>query len=275
MSTPAVATRAPSRVGMWSRLSATCTIGVSAAVVQVRAQQHPTNLVLGIVQPASFLLITTLASRGSERVDLDDVALGSALVALWGATVWSSGAILRGERWQGTLSQIMARPAGLGTVLVGKTLGATLRSLVFIAGTVMVTAALLGHPITVERPVPFIAALLAVLVSALILGVLLSSLFVLTRAAGRISEALMYPVFILGGMLVPLALLPNWAQALSTIVSLRWGTELLQAAAAGESQSGVAWLMLAATTAAYAVLARLSFQRVLDRARKKGTLDLY
>ncbi|MDP8911084.1 MAG: ABC transporter permease, partial [Actinomycetota bacterium] len=229
----------------------------------------------GIVQPASFLLIAWFAGRSTGRVELEDAALGAALIALWGATVWSAGAILRGERWQGTLSQILARPTGLGTVLLGKTLGATLRSAVFIGASVAATAALLGHAVSIERPLQFVIALVAVLVSALVLGFLLSSLFVLTRAAGRISEALLYPIFILGGMLVPVSLLPAWVQPLSAVVSLRWGGELMTAAAEGEAQPGKAWLMLVATTTAYAVLARLSFERVLVRSRREGALDLY
>ena len=274
MTVSAGATRALTG-GLWGRPRRSVTIVVEAAILQLRAQQHPTNLVLGIVQPASFLLIATLAGRARGGIDVDDAALGSALVAIWGATVWSSGAILRGERWQGTLAQILARPAGLGPVLLGKTLGTTLRSAVFIAATVLVTAVALGDPVSIERPLPFLAALLAVLASALVLGVLLSTLFVLTRAAGRISEALMYPIFILGGLLVPLSLLPDWIRPLSTVVSLRWGGELLKAAAGGEPQAGTAWVLLAGTTAAYAVLARLAFRRVLDRARRDGTLDLY
>lgn len=253
----------------------TAIVVVAAAKVQIRADWHPANVILGVVQPASFLIITALASRGTGRVDLDAAALGSGLIALWGATVWASGFILAAERWQGTLAQILPRPVGLAPVLLGKTLGATLRSALFIVVTVSVAAAVLGHPITVAAPLSFVAALLAVLTSALVLGLLVSCVFILSRAAGRISEAIMYPVFILGGMLVPLSLLPSWAELLSVVVSLRWGADLLNAAAAGEDQSAWAWLMLGVTTLAYAVLARLLFERVLDRVRKDGTLELY
>lgn len=261
--------------GAWRRGSTALSVVLASAWLQVRADWHPATVILGVVQPASFLIITTLASEGTGRVDLDDVALGSALVALWGATVWASGFILAADRWQGTLSQLIPRPVGLGVVLWGKTLGATLRSATLITATVSVVAALLGHRVEVASPGPFVAALLGVLASALVLGLLVSCLFVLTRSAGRISEAIMYPVFILGGMLVPLSLLPEWAQILSAAVSLRWGAELLRAAAAGDPQSGVAWLMLLATTTAYGIAARVLFHRVVDRVRRDGTIELF
>jgi ABC-2 type transport system permease protein len=274
VSTPAVATRAPLALA-WRRGSSALSVVFASAWLQVRGDWHATNFILGVIQPASFLLITALAAEGTGRVDLDDAALGAGLVALWGATVWASGFVLASERWQGTLSQLLPRPVGLGVVLWGKTLGATLRSSILIGATVTVTAAVLGHRIRVEDPAQFFAALVAVLASALVLGLLVSCLFVLTRSAGRISEAIMYPVFILGGLLVPLSLLPEWAEMLSVVVSLRWGGELLRAAAAGDPQSGTAWLMLALTTAAYGALARLLFHRVLDRVRRDGTLELF
>jgi len=274
VTTPDVAVRAPLAV-VWHRSSTALSVVLASAWLQVRGDWHATNFILGVIQPSSFLLITALAAEGRGRVDLDDVALGAGLVALWGATVWASGFILAAERWQGTLSQLLPRPVGLGVVLWGKTLGATLRSSLLIGASVTVTAALLGHRIRIADPLPFLAALLAVLGSALILGLLVSCLFVLTRSAGRISEAIMYPVFILGGLLVPLSLLPEWAQTLSAIVSLRWGGELLRAAAAGDAQTGQAWLMLLVTTAAYGALARVLFHRVLDRVRRDGTLELF
>lgn len=275
MSSPTLAAgRQPLELA-WSRASSALSVLVASAVLQVRAEWHAANVILGVVQPASFLIITALASEGTGRVSIDDAALGSALVALWGATVWASGFILAAERWQGTLSQLLPRPVGLGTVLWGKTLGSTLRSALFIGVTVSVTAALLGHPITIASPAPFAAALVAVIASALVLGLLVACVFVLTRSAGRISEAIMYPVFILGGLLVPISLLPAWVQPISAVVSLRWGGELLRASAAGEPQSGTAWLMLVVTTAAYGVLAKVLFHRVLDKVRKDGTLELF
>lgn len=266
---------APPRFRALARSYAPAVVVLNAACLQIRAQQHPANIIFGVIQPASFLGIAALASRGTGRVELGHAALGAGLVALWGATVWASGSILRAEQWQGTLPQILSRRTGLGIVLFGKTLGATARSAVLIGATVAVATAVFGEPLAIERPLLFAAALFAVLGSALSLGMLLSCLFMVTRAAGRISEALMYPVFILGGLLVPIELLPGWVAPLSTVVSLRWGSELLRAAAAGEPQSDRAWLLIAVTTTAYAVLARWAFERVLIRARRDGSIDLY
>jgi ABC-2 type transport system permease protein len=247
---------------------------LSSALVQARLMRSPVFVVLGIVQPAAFLVVTILARR-SPAVDLSQAGLGAGLLSIWAATVWQSGLILRAETWEGTLGPIVSRPAGLAVVLLGKSVGATVRAAVFIGATVAIVSALLRHPIEVDRPLPFAAALAAVLASATVVGMLLSSLFLVTRAANRIAEALMYPVFILGGLLVPLRLLPHWIRPLADLVSLRWGVDLMRAASSGAAQPGRAWLWLGVTTAVYAVLARVAFRRMLVRARSVGSLELY
>jgi ABC-2 type transport system permease protein len=246
----------------------------TAALAQLRDRSR-TFYILSLIQPATFLSVTLLARRHDATVDPAAVALGSGLVALWGSTIWSAGGVLRSERRQGTLSAIVTRPVSLAAVLVGKSAATTLQSAAFIGLTVTVVAAALGHPVAIAHPLAFTAALAAVFVSASALGLLLGCVFLLTRAAARISEALMYPVFILAGLIVPITLLPEWARPLSWFVSLRWGGELLRAAARGTPQSGSAWVLLTATTAAYVVAGRWLLGVVLRCARKEGTLDLY
>jgi ABC-2 type transport system permease protein len=256
------------RIATWLRAFAVATW------LQVRARESRALLVLGIVQPATFLAITLLARRGGSTPAPATVALGVGLAALWGTTIWQSGTILRIERWQGTLPMVVMRPAGLAPVLIGKSLGETLLAAVLITATVSVGSAAAGGPIAVAHVPEFAAAVVAVFVSATVLGLLLSCVFVLTRAATRISEALVYPVFVLGGLIVPLSLLPSFVRPASWVVSLRWGGELLRAAQRGDPQSLRAWLLLGLTTATYAAVAHVAYGRVLERVRRKGTLDV-
>lgn len=240
--------------------------------LHLRFQGPLASVVPGVVQPAVFLSVTMLAA-GQLSVTTR-AALGCGLLGLWGATVWNFGLVLRAERQLGTLAGIVCRPTGLTLVLVGKGLAAAGRSTVLIALTVAAVSLLTGSPVRIAAPVPFLAALVATVVSATALGLLLSALFLLTRSAIRIAEALTYPVFILGGLLVPVTLLPAWAQPLSTVVSLHWASDLLAAAAAGQPQRPLDWAMLAGTTVAYAVAAYAVTAVILRKVRRDGTLDL-
>lgn len=253
----------------------------TAAVLLASARQQartiagtPFIIVAGLVQPAVLTAMTLLAARG-RGLDPAAVGLGSGLIALWGVTVWTAGQILRRELWQGTLAAILVRPVDLRLVLAGKCIGGTIVAVAAISLSVAITSMLVGAPLRVGAPLAFTAAVLATIVAAGVLGMGMSSLFLLSRAAVRIAEAVLYPVFILGGLLVPLELLPAIVRPLAWALPLYWGGELLRDAAAGSPQAWAAWVALAGTTAVYGLLGRVAFTRVLEHACKEGTIDLY
>ncbi|MFI7708585.1 ABC transporter permease [Nonomuraea sp. NPDC049480] len=240
--------------------------------VQLKSETRLAGVMAGVVQPAVFMAVTLLAA--GQAATGARTAIGCGLLGLWGAIVWRFGLVLRQERQRGILPGIVSRPTGLVVVLIGKSIGSVLRSAALTVLTVGVVAAVAGHPVHIAAPVGFTLTALATLVSATALGLLLCSVFLLARSAVRIAETLIYPVFILGGLLVPTALLPGWAQQLSTLISLRWASELLLDAAAGGGQQPGDWLLLAATSAAYAVGAVVSLRVVLRRIHAEGTLEL-
>ncbi|GAA3784115.1 ABC transporter permease [Streptomyces phyllanthi] len=238
-------------------------------------QQHILSAVIpGCVVPAALCLATLLARRPNSLLSAEQIQLGCGVLALWSCAIWQTGLILREELWHGTLPGILTRRTGLGTVLLGKTIGTALRCALLIVLTIACVGLLTGAPLRIAHPGVFLLATAATFCSALVLGALLSCLFLLTPAAMRIAEALVYPMSILGGMIVPVDMLPVWLRFVPDVISLRWATQLLTAAAEGHPQSAVAWVLLVTTTGVYAALAWWSFRTVLHRARKRGTLAL-
>ena len=77
----------------------------------------------------------------------------------------------------------------------------------------------------------------------------MASLFVLARNAVTFSNSASFPFYVLGGILVPVSLLPHWVRRSSSIVFLSWSADLLRAGAAARrrsttSDSGSAWSAL-------------------------------
>lgn len=248
---------------------------LSAGIVQLRGGWSPARWILGVVQPTVFTSVALLAVGPNGSADVNRIALGAGLVALWGATIWGAGSVMRSERREGTLAAIVVRPSSLPLILAGKSSTSTLQTALLIGLSVFVTALIFGHRLTLARPVEFAGVLLLAVISASILGLMLGCLFVLTRAAQRISEALTYPIFIVGGLMVPLSLLPAWIRPVSWLVSLRWGGDLLRSAMTGSATRTSDWLWLLLTSFAYLLLTRYAFAAVLRRARREGTLELY
>jgi ABC-2 type transport system permease protein len=133
--------------------------------------------------------------------------------------------------------------------------------------------AALREPVDVGSPPWLALCLLVVLLSGTALGVLLSCVFVVSRFGAQISGALMYPVFLAGGMLIPLRLLPHGIAVLSRLISFYWAMAFFTSCAA---HSPDLWLLGAAVllSVVYALLGWRLFGYVSRRARVLGTLDL-
>jgi ABC-2 type transport system permease protein len=157
-------------------------------------------------------------------------------------------------------------------VFLGKCLGATARSTAIIAVSTVTTVLVLGVPILVRQPGWMLAGLLVVILSGTTLGMLLSCLFLVTRYATAWAALLMYPVFIVGGLIIPQSLIPVQLRWLSSLISLRWAAEFLATSAFGKP-SWPAFLYLAGLTCGYVVLAVITFRWLLRRARLKGNLE--
>jgi ABC-2 type transport system permease protein len=235
-----------------------------------------------VVQPAALLIVTfaTFASarpraglRAGGLMDTASIVVGVLLMALWGATIWTAGNILRRELLQGTLAVNFTgvRPPQL--LLLGKCLGAASRVTAVIVVTTMVISAVLRAPLPLRNPFWLVLGLLVAVVSATALGMLMSCLFVLSRHGHHLSSMMMYPVYLLGGLLIPVATLPAWLRWMSSLVSLRWAGTFLADAARGTVNLAALSTTLA-LTAAYFLAAVAAFARVTDRARRRGTLDL-
>ena len=99
------------------------------------------------------------------------------------------------------------------------------------------------------------------------------STFVLYRHANALSNMLEWPVLLVTGLLVPLALLPGWVLPISWVFAPTWGMRALRDAALG----GNPWPDLAMTLvlgAVYVLIGALALRYFERAARKHATLAL-
>lgn len=222
---------------------------------------------------AVFLAIVADAGRP----DLFGAALvAPVLVAAWGMAIWTSGSIVRGDRWLATLEPTLATPASYTAVLFARILVVTAVSLVSVV-EVWLTARL-GFGMTIAVPHPWVLAATLTATAAAMAGTatVMSSLFVLSRVANTIQSSVSYPFYVLGGVFVPVALLPGWVRPISRLVFLSWSSDLLRDSLSPAIPSDVPARLAVVFLlgAAGYVGGWFALREVIDRVRSTGELGL-
>lgn len=245
---------------------------LTAARTEQRAMQgNPLVLINGGFLPIALLVISVETRRPTSG-RAAEIVVSVMLTALWACTIWTSGGVLRRERTYGTLASCVCGVASPTVILFGKSFGATLYGVGMTLATTLGTVLVLRLPVAVAQPFWIAVGLVIVVVSATTLGALMSCLFLLTRNGLIWSGALMYPVFVLGGLLLPPDVLPVWLRWAPQLLSLHWINEFLSGAIGG----GLSFTPLSVAvllTIVYGVLAWFTYRWSIDKARQRGTLD--
>jgi ABC-2 type transport system permease protein len=249
---------------------------VSALRFQLRTTHRDVgNLQLLITVPL-FTVIFLLIVQHADRGDLTGHAvLAPVLIAVWGMALLVSGEIIDQDRGMGTLELTVAAPASFAVLLVGRIAAITLVSLVSFLESWLVALAF-GIRVTIHHPGVFVLALLATAFATAGTALIMSTVFVLTRSARTFQNSLSYPFYVLGGVLVPVALLPGWIQPFTRVVYLSWAADLLRDSLAPDPVTAVAarTAVVVALGVAGFVVGRLLLARTVDRVRRTGTLGL-
>ena len=229
------------------------------------------------LQPVLFTLLSVGLYHYSGKSDLSLYGvIGSGLIGMWNANLWTSGFIVQGERWGGTLELLLATPSSLMLVLFGKSLSNALASLGAIFITFLTGALVFRVPLTMRDPLGFVTALILTLLSLTTLGLVLGTFFVLTRAAGNMAQVLNYPIFILSGLTFPVTTLPLWTRPLSWALAPSWGSQALgQAAGLSSEALWPSYLWLIGLAVVYYFTGLVAYKWIEKIARAKGSLSQF
>ncbi len=239
-------------------------------------RQYPDSLLPLITAPL-YTVIFLLVLRNAGRSDLSSYAvIAPVFIALWWFALFHGGVVVQNDRWAQTIELQVAAPTSFAAVVFGRVLTVTLVGLLSFVEVWLVGRYLLHAPVAIHHPwllaVSLIATAFAMAAAALFMAVL----FVLVRNGFTLTNSISYPFYVLGGIFVPVALLPGWVQPFSKVVFLSWSADLLRASlTAGPTPGapfGVAMVFLLGGVS-LAVAAAL-LRRVLRRVRETGELGL-
>ena len=137
------------------------------------------------------------------------------MMGIWSSMLFGSGGLIQWQRWQGTLEYVVGVPPRLLLVVLPMTVATASIGLYSIASTLVWGWLIFDLPFDFVHPAWFLVALVASIVSLGLLGLVMSSTFVLLRNANSLSNLLEYPVWLVTGLLISLSLLPGWTRPIS------------------------------------------------------------
>ena len=232
-------------------------------------------IVYGYLVPVFFLLAFGSVFRSDTPLLLPQMGQILTITILGGACFGLPTGMVA-ERERGVWRRYRLLPVGTGTLVAG-TLAVRL---VIIAGAVILQIALArliyGTPFP-QHPVQAAGAFLLVTGSFLGLGLLVAALADDVPAVQALGQCLFLPMILIGGVGVPLAALPVWAQRIAGFMPGRYAVDALQRcfndsrglAAAGFSLAALA-VIGAAAGAVGAGLLRWDSGRRVGRAARLG-----
>jgi ABC-2 type transport system permease protein len=229
---------------------------------------------LGVLWPLFFATVAFLMFRaGAGGESLVFASFGAAVMGIWSSTSTSAGSAMQRERWHGTLELLVTAPVHFAVILLPVTIAMAAMGLYSMTATLLISRFVFGVDLPFEEPFSFAVALVATVVSIGAMGFLLAVSFVRYRTAWALGNLLEYPVWLVAGFLVPLALLPGWVRPFSWVLAPTWGVDAIREAAIGGGPWPEIGLALG-LGAIYLAIGVAVLETVLTGARRAGTVAL-
>jgi ABC-2 type transport system permease protein len=236
--------------------------------------RSPFDGIGNVIYPLFFATVAFFVFRaGHSPRTLVYASFGAAVMGMWSSVSTSAGSAMQRERWWGTLELLVAAPRHFALVLLPATLGLATIGIYNLAATLLWGRFLFGVHLSIAHPLLFALAILGTVLAFGSLGFLFAVSFVRFRAAWVLGNFFEYPVWLICGFLVPLALLPGWVHPLAWALAPTWGMNAIRESALGGSPLPDLLACLGLGLG-YVTLGVLVTDRVLRAARLRGSLSL-
>jgi len=205
------------------------------------------------------------------------VVVGSGLTGLWSSLLFISGNSINAERWSGTLESLVALPTPFEVIVFGKNLANVIQSLLSMVLGYLVAVFAFGYSLDVQQPLLFVISVVFAIVAFVSFGLIIAPIFVMNPGVRAWQNAMEFPIYVLGGFLFPIALLPSWTTPVSYLLPPYWAAVALHGTSTGGAslnQTFFAWGMMLLFSLIDLLIASRLFKLMLYKARADATLGM-
>ena len=233
------------------------------------AHYFPTMLGGPLFQILFFAYLGRFAHAQSDAF----YAVGNAVQISAMAGVFGMAITIGGERWTQTLGPLMATPASRLAIFLGRALPNLAQGLIVSAFGFIASRLLLDfHPPL--SSVPRLAVIVLTSVAACTaFGMVIGAFGLRLRDSFMVANPAYFLMLLLCGVNVPLAVLPDWMEAISRSLPLTHGIQAAREVARGEALD---WGLVgteALIGLAYGVAAYVLLRFFEEESRRRATLD--
>jgi ABC-2 type transport system permease protein len=191
---------------------------------------HPDALIPLLTAPLFTIIFLTIVRHGGREDLQPDALMAPVLMTLWWFALFTGGMIVTTDRWEGLLEPVLATPAELAPLILGRIASIMVLGLFGFVEVWVIGKVGFGVSIPFDHPLALALTLLATVFAMAGTAVAFAALFVLTRNAYTFANSASFPFYVLGGVFVPVAILPGWMEPVTKVVFMSWSADLLRAA---------------------------------------------
>ena len=229
-----------------------------------------------LVYPLIIAVLGLLILAHGSAAKTAYAILGGGLIGYWGLAYQEGGNEIQNERWSGTLEQIMGCPTPLAVIVVGKLCSSLLFGLLSFLPAIAVAYFAFHQTLQHIDIVPFAISFVVLTFAFFSMAMALAPLYAMWRWAFSVTNGFEIGVYVLGGFMFPISLLPSWLQALAAVFAPTWAVRALYAATGQPFGHDYVrwWAISIALSCLYLAAAWLLFRMVDVRARASGQLAM-
>ncbi|GAA1416817.1 hypothetical protein GCM10009601_09740 [Streptomyces thermospinosisporus] len=189
---------------------------------------------LNFLLPIFYATIAHLIAEASpDKIDPLAITVGAGLMGMWTTVMYGAGGLIKEQRRLGLLELLLAAPGYFPSSIASMTIAVSLFGFEAMLGTV--AWAYFVFDVNVASNILFelvVTAGIAVIAMSAV-GFMVAAVFVRVRKAESVAEAVIAPLWLLSGVLIPVSTLPSSVQLISKLLPMTFGAQALRAATRG------------------------------------------
>jgi ABC-2 type transport system permease protein len=236
--------------------------------------RSPFDMFVVVASPLIFATLAYFLFQNGHGQSLLVAALASGVMGIWSTTTAQGAGALQTQRRLGILELLVASPTPFWAVVLPISVAISAIGVYSLAIGLVYVRVLFGVPIAIRDWAAFIVAVPAAIVAIGSLGFLFASALVRYRSAFMLGNLFEWPVWMISGLLIPVAVLPGWLQPVSWVFAPTWGMRALRHATLGTASPWLDIAVCAALSVGYLVAGSLCLRFFIRSARARATLAL-